>query len=165
LTGPAVRAVVDADGPALIQLIDACWAEYPGCLLDVDREEPWLRAPATAYARGGGWFWVVDGGPPGPALMGCVGLRPHGDGGAAGGELKSLYVARPARRRGLGAALVGVVEARARQAGLHRLELWSDTRFADAHRLYTRLGYRRRPETRRLFDLSDTTEYHFAKEL
>ncbi len=58
---PPIREVADKDSPALIQLIDDCWSEYPGCVLDVDAEEPWLRAPATAYRRLGGGFWVVDG--------------------------------------------------------------------------------------------------------
>jgi hypothetical protein len=45
------------------------------------------------------------------------------------------------------------------------MELWSDTRFLDAHRLYERLGYRRTGRTRELHDLSDTVEYEFDKPL
>jgi GNAT superfamily N-acetyltransferase len=80
-------------------------------------------------------------------------------------ELKSLYVSAKARRQGLGELLTGLVEEEAVRRGARAVELWSDTRFADAHRLYARLGYRRLPHTRELHDLSDTTEYSFRKEL
>jgi putative acetyltransferase len=50
-------------------------------------------------------------------------------------------------------------------AAIGRLELWSDTRFVDAHRLDARLGYRRLPGTRDLHDRSNSTEYHYAKSL
>jgi len=159
MTGSDVRLVRDDDSAALIELIGGCWAEYPGCVLDVDGEEPWLRAPAAAYAADGGTCWVVeeDG-----EVVACVGIKPRPDGTA---ELKSLYVAQRARRRGLGARLTGLVEEVAARLGMHGMVLWSDTRFGDAHRLYERLGYARTGRTRDLQDLSGTTEYEFAKPL
>jgi GNAT superfamily N-acetyltransferase len=152
------RPVRDADSAALIALIGGCWSEYPGCVLDVDGEEPWLRAPATAYAGEDRALWVVerDG-----AVVACVGLVTHG----RRAELKSLYVAGAGRRQGLGGRLVAVVEAEAARRGATAMGLWSDTRFADAHRLYERHGYRRTGRRRELHDLSDTTEYEFAKTL
>jgi RimJ/RimL family protein N-acetyltransferase len=45
------------------------------------------------------------------------------------------------------------------------IDCWTDTRFADAHRLYARLGYERQPEMRDLNDLSNSTEFHFIKQL
>lgn len=156
---PVVRPATDADSAALVDLIAGCWREYPGCVMDVDGEEPWLRAPATAYAERDGVFEVVelDG-----EFVGCVGWQPEGDGVVS---LHSLYVAAPARRRGLGAELVARVEAAAGQRGAVRVELWSDSRFADAHRLYERLGYTRLAATRELHDRSATVEYAYAKPL
>lgn len=156
-----VRPVRDSDSAALVALIGSCWAEYPGIVLDVDGEEPWLRAPASAYRRWGGRMWVLvpDGGD-GPVA--CVGVKPHGPGVV---ELKSLYVAAAARRRGLGSRLTRMVEEEARRSGALRVELWSDSRFADAHRMYERLGYRRTGNTRDLHDLSHTTEYEFVRDL
>ncbi|HEV2088259.1 MAG TPA: GNAT family N-acetyltransferase, partial [Cryptosporangiaceae bacterium] len=156
---PVLRPVRDDDSAALIALIGACWSEYAGCVLHVDAEEPWLRAPARSFGGQGGRMWVAerDG-----TVLGCVGMAPAG-GDAV--ELKSLYVAAAARRQGLGEVLAGLVENEARSGGARRLELWSDTRFTDAHRLYNRLGYTRLPASRVLHDLSDTTEYAFAKDL
>jgi N-acetylglutamate synthase-like GNAT family acetyltransferase len=157
LTG--LREVRDADSAALTELIGGCWAEYPGIVLAVDEEEPWLRRPATYYARSGATarMWVVD---DRQGLAACVGVKPLEDGATA--ELKSLYVAAWARHRGLGAGLVDVVERYAVAHGARTVRLWSDSRFADAHRLYTKLGYRRSGQ-RDLHDLSDTTEYGFVK--
>ncbi len=163
---PGLRPVRDADGPALARLIGAVWSEYPGCVLDIDGEEPWLRGPAAAYGRGGGTFWVVPE-PAGPGgadagIAACCGLRP---GGPAVVELKSLYVAATARRRGLGAALVRRAERAARAAGAGRVELWTDSRFADAHHLYRRLGYEPTGHRRELHDRSATVEYEFGRDL
>ena len=97
------REVRDADSAALIELITTCFAAYPGCLLDVDGEEPWLRAPATAYARASGRMWVAALGDSGGPVIACVGLKPASP---ALVELKSLYVHPAARRQGLGAELV-----------------------------------------------------------
>lgn len=153
---PRLRAVRDDDSAALIALIGHCWAQYPGVVLDVDGEEPWLRAPASAYAGWAGRMWVAVSQ---DTVVGCVGAKPHGEDVV---ELKSLYVSALARRRGLGSRLSGVVADQARRSGARRVELWSDSRFTDAHRLYLRLGYTSTGRSRQLHDLSETTEYEFA---
>jgi predicted GNAT family N-acyltransferase len=156
---PLVRVATDADSAALIALIEGCWSEYPGCVMDVDGEEPWLRAPASAYAEKGGTLEVVelDG-----EVVACVGVTPEGAGTVS---LRSLYVAAAARRQGLGGELVARVESEARSRGAGRVHLWSDTRFTDAHRLYERSGYARLPGSRELHDRSNTVEFPFAKDL
>src|SRR5438067_9176747 len=125
-----VREVRDGDADALIRLITACWSEYPGCVMDVDGEEPWLRAPATAYDAWNGRFWVVehDG-----DVIACGGVKPRA---ATVVELKSLYVAKPARRKGTARRLLELIESEACRRGASRIELWSDTRFVDAHQFY-----------------------------
>lgn len=156
-----LRDARDDDADGLIALIAGCYAEYPGCVLDVDGEAPELRGVASAFARRGGRFWVAE---RDRRIVGSVGCAPAGgDDGAL--ELFKLYVARSARRAGLGSRLCGLVEGEARRHGRRRLVLWSDTRFVDAHRLYERLGYRRQPATRSLGDLSASVEAHFIKPL
>jgi predicted GNAT family N-acyltransferase len=149
---PGLRPVTDDDSAGLIALIGGVWAEYPTIVFDIDGEEPWLRAPAAAYA-GGGELWVVAS-PDGSGLVASAGWRPY----PTGLELKSLYVAAPFRRQGLATRLVRFVERRAGGA----LRAWSDTRFADSHLMYERLGYRRTGATRELHDKSATVEYEFV---
>ena len=159
-----IREARDSDAESLIRLVDTCWAEYPGCVLDVDAEVPELRAIASHFRDRGGRFWVVDAVEEGAAgVVGCVGAVPAGN--AGGWELLKLYVDPAARRRGLGARLTGLVEDLAQASAGQFVELWSDTRFTDAHRLYERLGYARLAETRELYDLSNTVEYHYLKTL
>ena len=95
-------------------------------------------------------------------VVGSAGLLPAGRDGT---ELKKLYVLDSARRGGLGGRLCALVESEARSLGASYVELWSDTRFKDAHRLYERQGYVRGPTTRELHDLSATVEYYFRKDL
>lgn len=156
---PVVREVRDDDAAALIALIGGCWAAYPGVELHVDAEEPWLRAPAAAYRSWGGRMWVVelDG-----EVVGCCGVKLV-DGAVV--ELKSMYVAAPARRRGLAAHLEAMVRAEALSRRAVRVQLWSDTRFTEAHATYAALGYTRLPGERDLHDLSRSHEYPFAKDL
>lgn len=151
-----VREARDDDAEQLIALIGGVFAEYPGCVLDVDGEVPELRAIASAFRRRGGRFWVAE---EGGRVVGCVGRRPAAD--AREVELCKLYVAKEARRRGLGGALCALVEGEARALGAAAVELWSDTRFKDAHRLYERRGFVRGPETRDLHDLSNSVEFHY----
>jgi putative acetyltransferase len=158
--GLEIRDGRDEDGWDLIGLVAGCWSEYPGCVLDIHREETDLLAVATAYAARNGRFWVVeeDG-----RLVASVGLAPA----PATDEvlLQKLYVARAARRKGLGSRLVALVEAEARARGATAVALWTDTRFEPAHRLYERLGYVRNGATRELHDLSNTIEFHYRKRL
>jgi len=154
---PTVRDARDSDSEQLIRLIGEVFAEYPGCVLDVDGEMPHLRRPASAFARWGGRFWVAEDG----RVVACVGLATH-DGIA---ELKHLYVAAGARRHGLGGRLCELVEAEATRRGHRRIELWSDTRFLDAHRLYEARGYVRSAQTRELNDLSRSVELLYRKVL
>lgn len=155
-----IREARDDDAWDLIGLVAGCWAEYPGCVLDVHGEVPELLAIATHYRNLGGGFWMAE---DSGRLAGCVGLAPSPEPGFA--VLHKLYVAWSARRQGLGETLVGLVEAEAAARGATAIELWSDTRFEDAHRLYERLGYERLPETRELHDLSHSVEYRFWKPL
>ena len=156
---PILRAARDEDSQGLIDLIAAVFAEYPGCVLDVDAEEPELRTPASSFER----FWVLesDG-----RIVGCIGLEVTvGAEGERCVELEKLYLSRELRGRGFGRKLVDLVEEHARERGIDRIELWSDTRFTRAHAVYQALGYRRTGGERELHDLSNTREFHFEKRL
>ncbi len=157
-SGIVLRAARDADGPGVIAVVAAAYAEYPGCVLDVEAEVPELKAPASAYARKSGRFWVAESR---EEILGCVACRPAPERGL---EMEKLYVARAARRTGLGTRLLDLVEAEAtaRQAGY--ITLWTDTRFEAAHAFYKAHGFRQ-TGLRELDDASQSVEYRFRKEL
>lgn len=155
---PGLRPVRDDDAVALHTLVAGCFAEYEGAVLELDGLDAWMLRPATNLAEKGAVLWVL---PAGPGLAAVGGWQPS----AAGIELKTLYVGAPWRRRGFAVALAGLVERAARDRGVRTVELWTDTRFHDAHRLYARLGYTKTAETRDLHDRSRTTELHFVKTL
>jgi putative acetyltransferase len=158
----AIRDASDGDADGLISLIGSCWSEYPGCVLDVDREMGHLRRIASTYDERGGRAYVAeeDGG-----IVGSVGWSPSPATPPGGLELQMLYVRAAARRRGLGRRLVSVVEEEAARRSAPFVELWSDTRFTTAHRLYEQLGYVRTGASRDLQDLSRSIELHFRKDL
>lgn len=157
------RLAHDTDRDGLIALIAGAYAEYPGCVLDVEREEPDLLAIASAHERYGGELWVsIE--PASGTLVGSAGWVPSPAPEYRGWrQVRKVYVARQLRRAGLASSLLERIEGAARVAGAPGLELWSDTRFADAHRFYERRGFTRGPVTRELFDLSRSIEYHFEK--
>lgn len=161
--GLVARDARDSDADALFRLVGAAYDEYPGCVLDPEGVDADLQQIATTSQQRNGAFWVVEDGR--GEIVACVGLAPTEVDGEPGVELKRLYVAASQRRRGVGARLAAHVEATARQLERPVVELWSDTRFESAHRLYTRLGYEPTGETRTLHDPSDTTEYRFVKTL
>jgi len=156
--GFVLRPARDEDSAAFLSILEAVFAEYPGCVLVLD-EEPEMQRPASAFAALGGQIWALE---RAGEVLGMVALKPSEPRSI---ELKKLYLLPPARGLGLGRALIEHVEAEARRRGALRVHLWSDTRFTAAHRVYERLGYRRLPETRDLHDASATVEFHYEKSL
>jgi GNAT superfamily N-acetyltransferase len=154
----SLRPGRDDDAEGFIGLIGACWAEYPGCILDVDGELPELRHLASYFAQAGGMLWAAeaDG-----ELVGMVATRPLGAEDAW--EICKVYVAAPQRGTGLAHRLLDTAEAHARAAGAKRLVLWTDTRFDAAHRFYEKRGYVRQGAIRILDDLSKSLEFRYAK--
>jgi ribosomal protein S18 acetylase RimI-like enzyme len=92
-----------------------------------------------------------DGRPGGGRLLGSVTFVTAGSpfaelSGPGEGEFRMLAVAREARGRGVGEALVRACTDRARELGAQRMVLSSTPEMAPAHRLYGRLGFIRTPE-------------------
>jgi GNAT superfamily N-acetyltransferase len=148
----------DEDEAGFIALIDACWSEYPNCILDVDAEVPELRALATYFTEAGGALWAAerDG-----RLIGMAATRPLNQDQAW--EICKVYVAAEARGTGLAHQLLEAAEQHARAAGAHRLVLWTDTRFEAAHRFYEKRGFVRQGSIRILDDISNSLEFRYTK--
>lgn len=79
----------------------------------------------------------VDGAP-----VGCGGFRPYD---ASAVEVKRMFVAATARRRGIASAMLGEIETWARERGFSATVLETGTLQAEAIALYERTGYERIP--------------------
>lgn len=152
-----LRAGRDADAVGFIALITACWAEYPGCVMDLDGENPELRALATYYAGKGGALWAAE---QAGRVVGMVATKPLGDGSW---ELCRMYAAAETRGSGLAQTLIAAAEGHARSHGATAMKLWTDTRFDRAHRFYEKCGYLRDGPIRALDDVSHSIEFAYAK--
>ncbi len=151
-----LRAACDSDADGIIAVIDRAYREHPGCVLDVDAEEPGLRAPASSFDG----FWVLerDGN-----IVGSCGYRLEEIDGSRMLEVMKVYLDADLRGRGLGRLLVETLESSAARLEVDLLFLWSDTRFETAHAVYERMGFTRTGRTRELHDLSGSRELHFEK--
>lgn len=153
-----IRAGRDSDAEGFIALIGACWAEYPGCILDVDGEVPELRALATWFHDQGGTVWAVE---REGRILGMIGTRPLKE--DAAWEICRMYVDADARGSGIAARLLDTAESHARAAGAERMVLWTDTRFTRAHGFYEKHGYVRQGSIRILDDISNSLEFRYTK--
>ena len=145
-----LRRATPQDTPAIHHLVIEVFGEY-GFGLDVNVDKH-LGDPAGYFDEHGGVLFVIermdggradgtgfDNGESVAAIVGTVGYLPMDRGDI---ELKALYLRKLLRGRGLGRRLVTLVLDHARAVGSPRVELWSDTRFAEAHRLYESFGFR-----------------------
>jgi putative acetyltransferase len=149
VSGPvSIRPVRDEDGAPVAALIAACFAEYENCPYNPE-EFPELQAPAAWYAPKGTRMWVAEAA---GDIVGCICGTPRPSGDI---ELHKFYVAAPLRGSGLADRLHGLVEALATGIDAPAIVLWSDVRFARAHRFYEKRGYRRTGETRDMFDYTE----------
>jgi len=152
-----IRRGRDEDAADFIRLVRDAWAEYPGCVFDLDAELPELRSLASHFAATGGAVWVDE---EEGQILGMVATRPLGSDDAW--EICRMYVAAAARGTGIAHRLLDTAEAYAAERA-RRLVLWTDTRFHAAHVFYEKRGYVRAGSIRILDDLSNSLEFRYAK--
>ena len=146
--------------PQVIELIHRVFDEY-GFMWD-PKDEFWdllADEPAFPYRSPIGRMWVMrdDHG----VVVGSIAAE-RVDGPTV--ELHRLYLDAHLRGRGLGRRLFETGVEWAREHGAWRVELWSDTRFEHAHRLYERLGYVK-TDSRALNDVNHTVEFKYERDL
>lgn len=112
-----IRPGPDSDADGFIALLAACWAQSPGCLMDVDGEMPGLRALPSYYTERGGALWTAEAA---GQVVGMVATRPHE---AGAWKICRVYVLPERHGTGLGRQLLDVAEAHARNAGATMLVL------------------------------------------
>jgi O-acetylserine/cysteine efflux transporter len=144
------------DAPGVIDLIGRVYAEY-SFVWEPRVEVPDLFRFEEHYEAPRGAFFVVR---EADVIVGSVGVE-RLDGETA--ELHRLYLDARLRGRGTGRALVQAALAWCRSEGITRMILWSDTRFDQAHRLYSRLGFSQTGERALPDDLNQTREYGFER--
>jgi N-acetylglutamate synthase-like GNAT family acetyltransferase len=152
-----IRPVEKKDVPQIVKLVGDVWAEYE-CVLDTEKEETYLLDPGEYFHARDGEFWVVV---EKNAVVATVAVQLLGEKTA---ELRSLYVRKDFRRQGLGENLTTLAVKYAQMKGSKEIILWSDTRFAEAHRLYRRLGFKQ-VSSRELDDLNKSKEYGFKRNI
>lgn len=149
---PATRA----DAPGVIDLIRRVFVEY-GWIWSEATEVPDLLRWSPHYEPPHGAFYVIR---QQGRVVGSAGVdRPD----VATAELHRLYLDPAVRGRGYGDALVETIVAWCRTQAVPNLVLWSDTRFAHAHRLYLRHGFRRAGERALPGDINDSREFRFVR--
>ena len=122
-----IRRGAAADSAAAAAVVRAVYDEF-SFTWDEHGYHADLRDVETSYAA----FFVAE---LNGRIVGTAGLTERG-------SLERLYVLPAARGAGAGSALLAAVADEARRRGHQRLEIWSDKRFEDAHRLYQREGAR-----------------------
>ena len=153
-----IRPVKRGDAPQIIKLITEVWAEYD-CRLDAENEDRYLLAPDEYFRSQNGEFWVAENDE--KIIVATVAVLMLNETTA---ELKTLYVHRDYRKKGLGEKLTRMTIDFAGEKGAGEMILWSDTRFTKAHRLYERLGFERIGK-RELNDLNNSIEFGFRLQI
>jgi putative acetyltransferase len=151
-----ISPATQADAADVIALIGRVFAEH-GWIWQPATEVPDLFDFSAHYEGDRGGFWVARAE---ERVVASVGVERVDD---DTGELHRLYVDPGWRRRGLGDALVLNALEWCRTRGICRMVLWSDTRFENSHRLYTRLGFQRQGERTVEGDINDSREYRFER--
>ncbi|WP_164512788.1 GNAT family N-acetyltransferase [Leucobacter chromiireducens] len=140
-----VRAALPGEYAEIDELIGAAYAHDYG---ERDAGGDPFHAAAVRARVADVWVAAEGDGP----LLGSVTTRRaggpplHEDVAADELDLRLLGVSPAARRRGVGAALMRDVAARAAAAGFRTVVLKTGPAMLGAHRLYETLGYERRPE-------------------
>lgn len=134
---PTIAPAVTADDLATVRTLFQAYAD--GLAVDLayqDFAAELAGLPGKYAAPHGALLLARDAG---GAALGCVALRPLGDGLC---EMKRLYVATGARGTGLGAALMRAIIASARRLGYRAMRLDTLADMTAAQAMYAAAGFR-----------------------
>ncbi len=148
-----IRECRAEDSAGVVAVVKAVYDEY-GFTWDAEAYHADLYQLAEHYKPPQRTMWVAE--DSAGAILGCGGLgvfdQVPGETGVPiqhqgkiriGGtdcDLLRLYVHPIARQQGVGSGLMTRILSEALLRGRTHMEIWSDKKFADAHRLYMRFG-------------------------
>ncbi|WP_341704212.1 GNAT family N-acetyltransferase [Ferrovibrio sp.] len=135
----AIAPASDADTDGIAALILPIQQAEFGIPITYE-QQPDLRDIDGFYRQGCGGFWVAK--TSAGAVVGSIALIDIGTGEAA---LRKMFVHRDwrGRDRGVAQALLDILLAHARGAGLDRILLGTTEKFLAAHRFYQKNGFAR----------------------
>ena len=151
-----LRNASNADSEKIVQLIDNIFREY-GDRVCLEKADADLLALETNYGEPLSHFYVLE---DEGKVCGCVAaLRVDN----STGTIRRFYLAKELRGSGWGERLFHLAVDWCRNAGLSKIEFWSDTHFHRAHRFFERNGFRK-GETRDMDDSHEPyQEYRFTR--
>lgn len=133
MPAPTIRPYSKGDDEEICRVIHAVFDEY-GFTWEAGGYNADTEDVEAHYVQGGGAFWVMEAE---EEIIGTGGLMPEGGGRC---ELCRLYLTPEYRGRGLGREFFDFIVNAARAAGYREMEIWSDVKLTDAHKLYERSG-------------------------
>ena len=146
-----IRIATRADEPAIQHVIRTVYEEYGWPWYPGDYHKDVYNIEAAYFARGGA-FWVgeLDGQvvgttglevfPPFPGEEGLVEVNGALRCAGCDCSLERLYLVAEARGQGAGRAMLDHTINHAKSIGCQRMEIWSDKKLLDGHRLYEKVG-------------------------
>jgi GNAT superfamily N-acetyltransferase len=143
-----------ADGAAGTQLLGEFIERLVELYGDYDPSRTPSASPEEMGPPGGAFLVIYDGGD----AIACGGIKQLAPGLA---ELKRMYVAPRARRRGHARRLLGALEDAARERGHTRVRLDTGLRQPEARALYESAGYRAIPD----YNQNKYASFWFEKDL
>jgi len=149
-----IRQANQTDLERLIQIIHETIESY-GYIFELEVELPDFLDYDGFYGKKKGELYVmeVDG-----VVAGCGALKLD----KAIPYLSRIYVDERFRGRGYGKSIVQFLMDRNRDLGNTEIELWSDTLFRTAHKMYESMGYEFTGRVRPLGDINNCYEYHYV---
>lgn len=149
-----IRSASKSDLNRLTQIIQETIESY-GYIFELEVELPDFLDYDGFYGQQKGELYAieVDG-----LVAGCGALKLD----KAIPYLSRIYVDERFRGRGFGKAIVQFLMDRNEELGNVELELWSDTLFRTAHKMYESMGYEFTGRVRPLGDINNCYEYHYV---
>ena len=148
------------DGPGLVRLVDEVYQEY-GDEADVEGYDRDLLDVDAAYRAEGGEFVVLE---KQGEIVGAHATQPI-DREQGLLTFRRLYLPESMRGTGAGKVLMDWAIKWSREHNFTRVEFWSDTRFARAHRFFEGYGFVR-GGTREVVEGKLTfSEFHYGMDL